>query len=128
LLLSASRAALLIVTHHPSPALSCGMWMVPVEKSTCSHSRLRNSPRRIPVWEDLRKLADPRHFAEPKLDGQRAQVHVRGGRTVGCYSRPGHDLEVRSRSCWRTWGSPKPTAALTLHRTLILVDRVRGLA
>jgi hypothetical protein len=39
--------------------------------------------------EDPRRLADPPYVAEPKLDGQRAQVHVRGGRTVACYSRPG---------------------------------------
>ena len=30
--------------------------------------------------EDPRKLTDPRYLAEPKLDGQHAQVHVRGGR------------------------------------------------
>jgi ATP-dependent DNA ligase len=30
--------------------------------------------------------------AEPKLDGQRAQVHIREGRTVACYWRPGRDL------------------------------------
>jgi hypothetical protein len=40
----------------------------------------------------LTRLADPRYTAEPKLDGQRAQIHVRGGRAVGCYSRPGRDL------------------------------------
>jgi hypothetical protein len=27
--------------------------------------------------EDPRRLADPRFCAEPKLDGQRAQLHVR---------------------------------------------------
>jgi ATP-dependent DNA ligase len=27
--------------------------------------------------EDPRRLADPRYSAEPKLDGQRAQLHVR---------------------------------------------------
>ena len=40
---------------------------------------------------DPRVLEDPRYIAEPKLDGQRTQVHVRGGRTVGCYCRPGRD-------------------------------------
>jgi ATP-dependent DNA ligase len=30
--------------------------------------------------EDPPRLADPRYIAEPKLDAQRAQVHVRGGR------------------------------------------------
>jgi ATP-dependent DNA ligase len=34
---------------------------------------------------DLMRLRDPRYVAEPKLDGQRAQVHVRAGRTVVCY-------------------------------------------
>ena len=34
--------------------------------------------------EDPRRVADPRFIAEPKLDGQRAQVHVRGGRTIAC--------------------------------------------
>ena len=29
--------------------------------------------------EDPRRLADPRYGAEPKLDGQRAQLHVRIG-------------------------------------------------
>jgi ATP-dependent DNA ligase len=31
--------------------------------------------------EDPRRLADPRYSVEPKLDAQRAQVHVREGRT-----------------------------------------------
>ena len=35
--------------------------------------------------------------AEPKLDGQRAQVHVAGGRTVAAYSRPGRELLARHR-------------------------------
>jgi ATP-dependent DNA ligase len=42
--------------------------------------------------EDPGLLADARYVAEPKLDGQRAQVHVVGGRTVRVYSRPGRDL------------------------------------
>lgn len=33
-------------------------------------------------------LTDRRYVAEPKLDGQRAQVHISDGRTVACYSRP----------------------------------------
>jgi ATP-dependent DNA ligase len=39
-------------------------------------------PMLAPPLEDPRKLAEQRYIAEPKLDGQRAQVHVRGGRTV----------------------------------------------
>ena len=50
--------------------------------------------------EDPRRLADPRFVAEPKLDGQRAQVHVRGGRTVACYSRPGLDLLRHAGMAW----------------------------
>jgi len=42
--------------------------------------------------EDPRRLADPRYSAEPKLDGQRAQLHVRGHRTVLAFSRPGREL------------------------------------
>jgi ATP-dependent DNA ligase len=50
--------------------------------------------------ENPRRLADPRYVAEPKLDGQRAQVHVRGRRTVGCYSRPGLDLLRDAGMAW----------------------------
>jgi ATP-dependent DNA ligase len=32
--------------------------------------------------EDPRRLADPRYSAEPKLDGQRAQLHVRDHHTA----------------------------------------------
>jgi ATP-dependent DNA ligase len=39
-----------------------------------------------------RLLTDPRYVAEPKLDGQRAQVHVESGRTVACFSRVGREL------------------------------------
>jgi len=42
--------------------------------------------------EDPRRLADPRYIAEPKLDGQRAQLHVRAHRTVHAFSRPGREL------------------------------------
>lgn len=37
-------------------------------------------------------LADARYLAEPKLDGQRAQVHVLDGRTVAAYSASGRPL------------------------------------
>jgi ATP-dependent DNA ligase len=46
---------------------------------------------------DQALLADPRYIADPKLDGQRAQVHVEGGRTVAAYSRPGRELLARHR-------------------------------
>jgi ATP-dependent DNA ligase len=42
--------------------------------------------------EDPCRLADPRYIAEPKLDGQRAQLHVRAHRTVHAFSRPGSEL------------------------------------
>jgi ATP-dependent DNA ligase len=42
--------------------------------------------------EDPRRLADARYIAEPKLDGQRVQLHVRGHRTVCAFSRPGREL------------------------------------
>lgn len=40
---------------------------------------------------DPRRLAGPRYSAEPKLDGQRAQVHIRAHRTVHAFreDRPG---------------------------------------
>jgi ATP-dependent DNA ligase len=41
--------------------------------------------------EDPRRLADPRYSAEPKLDGQRAQLHVRDHRTIHAFSRPGRE-------------------------------------
>jgi len=40
----------------------------------------------------LERLPERRYIAEPKLDGQRAQVHINKGHTVACYSRPGRDL------------------------------------
>src|SRR5262245_10177575 len=49
---------------------------------------------------DSRRLEDPRYVAEPKLDGQRAQLHVRGGRVVACYSRPGLDLLRHAGFAW----------------------------
>jgi bifunctional non-homologous end joining protein LigD len=41
---------------------------------------------------DLSRLGPGPYIAEPKLDGQRAQVHVARGRAVHVYSRPGHEL------------------------------------
>ncbi len=52
------------------------------------------------------RLADPArlgvgaYIAEPKLDGQRAQVHVAGGRTVHVFSRPGRDLLGHPGMTW----------------------------
>ena len=40
------------------------------------------------------------YVAEPKLDGQRAQVHVARGRTAHVYSRPGCELLRRAGMAW----------------------------
>ena len=48
----------------------------------------------------LERLADRRYIAEPKLDGQRAQVHIRDGRTVVCYGRPGRDMLRHPCPAW----------------------------
>ena len=50
--------------------------------------------------EDRRQLADPRYSAEPKLDGQRAQLHVRAHRTVHAFSRPGRELITLPGLAW----------------------------
>jgi hypothetical protein len=58
------------------------------------------SPMLATRLTDLSRLTDPRYIAEPKLEGQRAQVHVRDRRTVACYSRPGRDLLRQSGFAW----------------------------
>lgn len=50
--------------------------------------------------EGLNRLTDRRYVVEPKLDGQRAQVHVRQHRTVHVFSRLGREL---IRLAWLTW-------------------------
>jgi ATP-dependent DNA ligase len=50
--------------------------------------------------EDPRRLADPRYRAEPKLDGPRAQLHVRDHRTVHGFSRPGRELITLPGLTW----------------------------
>ena len=49
--------------------------------------------------EDLSRLADLRYIAEPKLDGQRAQV-VRGHQTAHVFSRPGRELSQLPGLAW----------------------------
>jgi bifunctional non-homologous end joining protein LigD len=49
---------------------------------------------------DLSRLGDPRYASEPKLDGQRAQVHVAEGRTVAAFSRPGYSLLAYPGLTW----------------------------
>src|SRR5215510_11376622 len=41
---------------------------------------------------NLSRLTDRTYIAEPKLDGQRAQLYVHERRAVACYSRRGLDL------------------------------------
>ena len=49
---------------------------------------------------DLSRPGDPRYVAEPKFDGQRAQIHVANGRTVAAYSRPGRSLLPHAGLSW----------------------------
>jgi len=46
------------------------------------------------------RLADRAYIAEPKLDGQRAQLHVEGWRAIACYSRRGLDLLEHAGMAW----------------------------
>src|SRR5262249_26679846 len=62
---------------------------------------------------DPARLQDQRYIAEPKLDGQRAQLHVRQGRTVACYSRRGLDLLRHAGMAWlRDLGWPLDSGVL----------------
>jgi ATP-dependent DNA ligase len=49
---------------------------------------------------DPARLEDSRYVAEPKFDGQRAQVHVEGGQTVAAYSRRSLDLLRHAGLAW----------------------------
>ena len=49
---------------------------------------------------DPRRLDDRRYVAEPKLDGQRAQLHIHGSRALACYSRRGLDLLQHPGMAW----------------------------
>jgi ATP-dependent DNA ligase len=57
-------------------------------------------PMLCEVLRDPFRLDDPRYAAEPKFDGQRAQVHVAGGRTVAAYSRRTLDLLRHAGLAW----------------------------
>ena len=48
----------------------------------------------------LSRLADRTYIAEPKLDGQRAQLHIHQGRAAACYSRRGLDLLEHPGMAW----------------------------
>jgi len=47
-----------------------------------------------------RRLADRRYIAEPKLDGQRAQLHIQHREAVACFSRRGLDLLRHPGMAW----------------------------
>ncbi len=71
-------------------------------------------------------LEDPRYSAEPKLDGQRAQIHVREHRTVHAFSRPGRELLTLPGLAWLRklrW----PVASAVLDREAMAGDGSEGI-
>jgi bifunctional non-homologous end joining protein LigD len=76
--------------------------------------------------EDPRQLADPRYSAEPKLDGPRAQLHVRDHRMVHAFSRPGRELITLPGLTWLReirW----PVAAAVLDGEAVAGDGSEGI-
>jgi bifunctional non-homologous end joining protein LigD len=76
--------------------------------------------------EGPRRLADPRYIAEPKLDGQRAQLHVREHRTLHAFSRPGRELIRLPGLTWLRdicW----PVAAAVLDGEAVAGDGSEGI-
>ena len=76
--------------------------------------------------EDPRRLTDPRYSAEPKLDGQRAQLHVRDHRTVHGFGRPGRELIALAGLAWLReirW----PVAAAVLDGEALAGDGSEGI-
>jgi bifunctional non-homologous end joining protein LigD len=57
-------------------------------------------PMLCEVLRDPTRLDDPRYAAEPKFDGQRAQVHIADGRTVAAFSRRNLDLLRHTGLAW----------------------------
>jgi ATP-dependent DNA ligase len=76
--------------------------------------------------EDAARLTDPRYVAEPKLDGQRAQLHVRQGRTVHLYSRPGRELLRHPGMAWLQ-GIAWPLASAVLDGEAVAGDGHEGI-
>jgi bifunctional non-homologous end joining protein LigD len=72
------------------------------------------------------RLADHGYIAEPKLDGQRAQVHISDRRTVACYSRPGHDLLRHPGMAWLRMAA-WPMDAAVLDGEACAGDRHEGI-
>ena len=58
------------------------------------------SPMLCERLTNLSRLADRSYIAEPKLDGQRAQLHIHQGRAVTCYSRRSLDLLEHPGMAW----------------------------
>ena len=84
------------------------------------------SPMLATRLEDPRRLADPRSSAEPKLDGQRAQLHIRARRTVHAFSRPGRELVRLPGLAWRRdirW----PIASAVLDGEAVAGDGSEGI-
>jgi ATP-dependent DNA ligase len=57
-------------------------------------------PMLCTTLRDPFRLGDPRYIAEPKFDGQRAQIHVEDGQTVAAYSRRSLDLLRHAGLAW----------------------------
>jgi ATP-dependent DNA ligase len=57
-------------------------------------------PMLCEILRDPARLDDPRYAAEPKFDGQRAQIHVAGARTVAAFSRRELDLLRHPGLAW----------------------------
>jgi hypothetical protein len=57
-------------------------------------------PMLCEVLRNPARLDDPRYVAEPKFDGQRAQLHVAGVRTVAAFSRRALDLHRHPGLAW----------------------------
>lgn len=76
--------------------------------------------------EDPRPLVDPRFSAEPKLDGQRAQLHIRAHRTVHVFSRPGREL-IRLRGLAWLRELRWPVASAVLDGEAVAGDGSEGI-
>jgi bifunctional non-homologous end joining protein LigD len=58
------------------------------------------APMLCTTLRDPARLGGLRYVAEPKFDGQRAQVHIAGGRIVGAYSRRALPLLNHAGLAW----------------------------
>jgi ATP-dependent DNA ligase len=58
------------------------------------------APMLATLLADPSRVAGRRLVAEPKLDGQRAQLHIRSGRSIHCFSRSGRELLRHAGMGW----------------------------